>query len=241
MALVRMSRKRRWILGGGDISPAQISGLTAWYDFSDVSTLFQDTARTSPVTADGQSIRGMTDKSGAGNHLSEATNGPTYKVAIQNGRSVARFDGVNDVISSSGAVVSQPDTIFAIGKRNGGSASHFVDGGASRQIVGMPGGSNYGIFAGTTLSTATAADTTPRLIVGLFNGGSSKVWLDGGASTNGAAGAIALSELQQSNSAVTSADLYEILIYNTALSLTDINTVGSYLAARWGTTWSTAT
>jgi hypothetical protein len=40
----------------------------AWYDPSDYSTLFQDSAGTTPVTAVEQSVRLMRDKSGNGNH-----------------------------------------------------------------------------------------------------------------------------------------------------------------------------
>jgi len=40
----------------------------AWYDPSDFSTLFQDAAGTVPVTAAGQSVRLMRDKSGRGNN-----------------------------------------------------------------------------------------------------------------------------------------------------------------------------
>lgn len=39
-----------------------------WYDPSDIETLFQDTAGTTPVTAAGQSVGKMLDKSGRGNH-----------------------------------------------------------------------------------------------------------------------------------------------------------------------------
>jgi hypothetical protein len=40
----------------------------AWYDPSDLSTLFQDAAGTVPVTTTGQAVRLMLDKSGRGNH-----------------------------------------------------------------------------------------------------------------------------------------------------------------------------
>ena len=46
--------------------PGGVQG--AWYDPSDYSTLFQDSAGTTPVTAVEQSVRLMRDKSGNGNH-----------------------------------------------------------------------------------------------------------------------------------------------------------------------------
>lgn len=54
----------------------------AWFDPSDISTLFQDSAGTIPVTASGQSVGMMKDKSGNGNHVTQATvaNQPIYTV-----------------------------------------------------------------------------------------------------------------------------------------------------------------
>lgn len=53
----------------------------AWYDPSDLSTLFQDAAGTTPVTADGDPVGLMLDKSGNGNHASQAVsaNRPVYR------------------------------------------------------------------------------------------------------------------------------------------------------------------
>lgn len=45
----------------------------AWYDPADLSTLFQDTAGTTPVTAVEQAVALMLDKSGRGNHAIQAT------------------------------------------------------------------------------------------------------------------------------------------------------------------------
>lgn len=47
----------------------------AYYDFNDLSTMFQDTAGTIPVTAVGQSVALVLDKSGNGQHISQATAG----------------------------------------------------------------------------------------------------------------------------------------------------------------------
>lgn len=68
-----------------------------WYDPSDLSTLFQDTAGTTPVTAAGQSVGRILDKSGRGNHATQSTSlsRPTYQVD-GNGRGYLNFDGSDD-------------------------------------------------------------------------------------------------------------------------------------------------
>ena len=93
--------------GAGAFSPASLfSGgeQGAWYDFSDLSTLFQDSAGTTPVTADGQSIGKVLDKSGRGNHLIQATGSlkPIYKTS--GGLHWAEFDGVDDGWATAAAV-----------------------------------------------------------------------------------------------------------------------------------------
>lgn len=45
----------------------------AWYDPSDITTLFQDSAGTTPVTGPNQPVGKMLDKSGRGNHATQAT------------------------------------------------------------------------------------------------------------------------------------------------------------------------
>lgn len=60
--------------------------LGGWYDPSDLSTLWQDDAGTIPVTADGQTVARIDDKSGNGNHLRSDSAGtgrlaPLYKTA----------------------------------------------------------------------------------------------------------------------------------------------------------------
>jgi hypothetical protein len=110
----RKSSRRRYRLATGVFNPLTITGLHLWYDFSDITTLFQDAAMTTPVTANGQAILGVTDKSGSGKHLTEATNGPAYTVNIQNGQSVARFDGTNDVLKNASITASATQTLFSV-------------------------------------------------------------------------------------------------------------------------------
>jgi hypothetical protein len=96
-------------------SPLSLPGLAAGHDFSDLTTLFTDAARTTAAAADGDRLGGLTDKSGQGNHLaqSSASLRLTLKLAVQNGRSAGRSDGTDDYLSVLlGASVSFPATFY---------------------------------------------------------------------------------------------------------------------------------
>lgn len=77
--------------------------LTGWWDPSDLSTMFQDTAGTTPVTADGQPVARINDKSGNGRHFTQSGSAerPTYKTS--GGLHWLDFDGTDDYLTS-GAV-----------------------------------------------------------------------------------------------------------------------------------------
>lgn len=73
------------MLRGGGFNPLTLFAAGeqgAWYDPSDITTLFQDTAGTTPVAAAGQSVGLMLDKSGRGNHATQANvaQRPLYQV-----------------------------------------------------------------------------------------------------------------------------------------------------------------
>lgn len=85
--------------GGGGFSPRSLFGpgeQGGWYDPSDISTLFQDTAGTVPVTAPGQPVGRVNDKSPNANHLLQATaaSRPIYQAS--GARGWLEFDGVDD-------------------------------------------------------------------------------------------------------------------------------------------------
>lgn len=96
-------------------SPAQLfAGGEAggWYDPSDVSTLWQDEAGTVAVTADGDPVARMDDKSGNANH---ATVGVDEHRAIYRTNGTLhwlRFDGVDDVINVPAAILDTTQTAF---------------------------------------------------------------------------------------------------------------------------------
>jgi hypothetical protein len=74
----------------------------AWYDPSDFSTLFQDDAGTMPVTAVGQAVGRILDKSGRGHHAAQSN--ASFKPTLQqdgSGRYYLAFDGLDDFLVTS--------------------------------------------------------------------------------------------------------------------------------------------
>lgn len=92
------------VLGGSaaDFSPLDIPGLVLWLDASDAATLFQDSAGTTPATADGDVVGYWADKSGNGRNATQGTtaNKPRLKLAVKNGLNVVRGDGSDDVLTA---------------------------------------------------------------------------------------------------------------------------------------------
>lgn len=85
------------------IDPATLSP-TGWYDPSDLSTLWQDTAATSPVTTDGQSVARINDKSGNGRNLTQASAGGRPIYHTSGGLHWLEFDGSDDALNAAVAV-----------------------------------------------------------------------------------------------------------------------------------------
>ncbi len=97
-------------------SPADLTALAAWYDPSDLSTMFQDAAGTTPVTEAGQPVGLILDKSGNGHHASQTTSTarPLFQIdGSGNGHLV--FDGVDDYLSTAAIDLTGTDkvTVFS--------------------------------------------------------------------------------------------------------------------------------
>jgi hypothetical protein len=74
-----------------------------WYDPSDITTLFQDVAGNIPVTASGQTVALMKDKSGNNAHATQSTAGsrPTFTIYPGTTYGYLNFDGTNDFMVTS--------------------------------------------------------------------------------------------------------------------------------------------
>lgn len=232
---------------GAGLNPLTISGLVAWYDFSDITTLYTDAARTTHVASDADVILGVDDKSGTTNHLAVAVNGPAYKVGIQNGRSIARFDGTNDVLSSTFvATYSQPNTMFVVCNQTADAGvGYVIDGiaGGNRQALGWSiiGAGEMEIYAGNAVTPGIviAKPTGFQLWTGLFNGASSTLRQNDGTPATGDPGSNTMTGVRlcadHSLAAFVPVDMCEVLIYNASVSAANQTLVREYLKAKWQT------
>lgn len=86
------------------------------FDFNDLSTMFQDAAGTIPVTGVGQPVGKVLDKSGCGNHATQATSSkrPILQKNATTGAYYLYFDGVDDyLVITNLAGMPNPVTVFA--------------------------------------------------------------------------------------------------------------------------------
>ena len=138
-------------IGGEAWTPAELfqaSEAGGWYDPSDLSTLWQDAAGTTPVTADGDPVGKMEDKSGNGNHMTQSVlaERPTYKTA----------GGLHYLDLTTAAVGM--DYTFTPPATLTQSLGYDTNGDTAGLVFGRKAASTYfaGVFASGSSSTALA-------------------------------------------------------------------------------------
>ena len=75
----------------GFVLPVQ-TGMLMYMDANAASSIWKNTARTTPATTAGDSIQGVTDFSGNSNHWSQATAGVAPTLQLVGGKNVLRYD-----------------------------------------------------------------------------------------------------------------------------------------------------
>lgn len=134
----------------------------AWYDPSDLTTLFQDSAGTTPVTAVEQPVGRMLDKSGRGNHATQSTS--TSRPVLRqdgNGKYYLAFDGIDDSLLTNSVDFTATDkmTVWAgVRKLSDAATGTVVDfngvAGTNAFMIRAPSGAanNYVWYSGGSLS-----------------------------------------------------------------------------------------
>lgn len=87
----------------------------AWYDPSDLNTLFQDAAGTIPVTADGDPVGLRLDKSGNGNHGSQTTAAARPLYRTDGTLHWFEYDGVDDFFVTPSIAWGSDQVFISVG------------------------------------------------------------------------------------------------------------------------------
>lgn len=213
-------------------SPLDITGCVLWVR----STL--------GVTKDGDNlVSNWADQSGNNNDFT-ATDVPCplWVDAQQAGYPGIYFDGLADYMISV-LTLNQPATMFVVGEMlTTGEPQYLIDGddGTNRWAFGwnLLGDSKLDIWAGAATQMDYAIDTSVHVYGCIVNNTNSFIWYDnetmvsGTCSTNNVDGITLRSTYNQG--AWGKGDTYDVIVYNSALSVANVNTVMTQLMTRYG-------
>lgn len=236
-------------------APSDIAGLNLWLDADAITGL----ADTDPVVT-------WTDRSAGAYGFTNPNSAqrPVYRTNILNGRSVVRFDGTNDWLYFA-TTTTGDYTVFAVATKGAASDRSVVtetsntnflpirrkistDGSGNRRHLYR---NNAGVLGNIT-NGAWATNATKVMVARVS--GTGMTLRDGGGATVATATA-ATGALTSTHTTIGAemdglgslggagfwqGDIAEVVAYDSGLSLADIDRVGTYLAAKWGTTWTAA-
>jgi hypothetical protein len=213
----------------------------SWYDFGDPGQLYQDAAKITPVSSDGDPIGAVLDQGRNGQDLTQSTASkkPTYKTGIQDGLSAGRGDGSDDILEghqvsmtfSGELTLCLVLVINTLGRAFVGHDWNYRIYADSNGAVHWKMGADVTLTANGVVSTAwgllvITRDDSDNLAC-RYNGSD----VTSGTPSN-SSNAIMEDLFRAGNS--LDGDIGEVLVFDAALSAADLAEVEGYLAERWG-------
>ena len=230
------------------VDPTSIAGLQLWLDASDTAT----------ITSSAGLVSQWNDKSGNTNHATQGTgaNKPTTNSRTINSKNVLDFDGTLDffnlttglnsssgqtffiVFSNDNVTLTRPligsnDTVAGpLVRTSTANSFGLVRPGVAVLLAGSPAISNSTSYIGVANYSTSGMDL---YINGVSYGTSaSSTTFTNGSTWIGASGAAGATPFSYLDGVIA-----EIVVYANNLSTTDKNSVGNYLASKWGISWTT--
>ena len=167
-----------------------------WYDPSYINTLFQDAAGTTPVTATGQPVGRVLDKSGRSNHATQPTAASRLLFNIDTVQAKLTGDGIDDNIASSAAVPwltgEGVSAFFAVAYKRDSGVGYVVhcDGGVfalagqAFSLLANAEGSDIVVVGGVSIPIPTSTAITVISIAFNKTTGAGLLSVNGAAETN---------------------------------------------------------
>jgi hypothetical protein len=245
--------------------PKRVSGLQAWFDASDASTLYDATSGGSLVASNGAVAR-WEDKSGNARHATQSTAGsrPVRKTNQLNSLDGLDFDGTNDTLNVNAMAtffsgVNPSHTVIAVAKTDITNSAQDLFSAANSSNDNENSRSIWNSASQKLAIARESTDPSSKLAVGstslgtsakcatwLFNGTNGRVFLNGVADVSATDlthpqslpfNQAAIGSLPRASPAVFFNGLiFEVVIYNSALSDQSRSAVESYLITKWGIT-----
>jgi len=228
------------------------AALSSWGDLPDIAglQLWLDADDSDTITLNGSTVSQWNDKSGNDYHVSQSTasNQPTYTASALNSKSVVRFDGNDELTNGSATPVggSTNRTVFVVFNSTAGSIAYGVvlgDSTSNGQSFGISREIAVRVHNGNRVWSTGAINSTHSIVTIVLDGTSTtdlSAWKNGSSLTasstsaqtiNTAAGIIVGNGTVGGN---LTGDVAEIIVYNSALSTSDRQSVESYLSTKWG-------
>ncbi len=193
------------------------------------------------ILTDG-AVSQWTDLSGNGRHLTQATSSrrPTVKVAEKNGLNVIYFDGGAKGLVTSSLTLSNPITIFVVVKMYSLNSYTTIYDGVNNNEANLAGnsGGNIQLYTQGFVGGMSASTNTWYRLTHVMNAGSSfdrrndtviSSWSDDTVTMGG----LRIGE-GDGGGENGNMDIAEVIVYNRALTTSEINTVNSFLSSVWG-------
>lgn len=231
--------------GSAAFSPSDIAGLQEWWKGD--GTLWQDSARTTPASADGDPVGAWDDASGNGRNATQATAGarPSLQTAELNGLPVVRFVAASSTrLTFTAHTGFSAISIFGVVKRAATSGDHTVLS-LGKTLIRIDQTVNgnlewYPDTDTTVIDAQDVADTDWHLIAVLQSSTDYEIRLDLASVT----GTTVVVDPADRTDAIGSfeggvlwfmdGDIAELLVYDSDLSDADRDAVEGYLNAKWG-------
>lgn len=224
------------VSSSGGFLPSTLSGLHTWIDADDASTFSYSS---------GSVVSQWRDKSGNSRHFAQATVGnQPSRTGAQNGRTTVRFDlgdGNKWMDTASFTALTQPFTYFlALDVTNAAQQGWFSSVGGNLQT--FVGDTEVFLYAGGAVAETSVEPQGAHVWTFMLNGASSTarrdatdLTLSANPGTSSVTTGFRLAERDLNPGYRISGELFEVIVYNRALTGTEQTQVKDYLKTKWGT------
>ena len=230
-------------------SPTQIAGCALWLDAADISSLFKDTAGTQLVTTNGDIVRRINDKSGNSRNATTSATTNIYKTSQSNGNSAIQVPSDSGFATPSFTVSSANTcSLFIVALQNSplsGNVALFRNNTGANNTLRLQLESSLTRINVNSLGATTSSLMITRLgfpnIYSVGFDSSAITSFFNGTSTSGGQSGTSDGSLASSTTYAFATNtgmngyFYEVILYNTNLTLIQRQAVEGYLAWKWGT------